>query len=194
MKDYSKRPFPIFDLDIIDSIMINKLPPPALLILDPQNDFFGADNPNLRGFLQTVPVINRLLDTFHHLGWPVIVVQHVSKSKPEGSEGWKIYAAFHITAADFRFSKRNNDAFYGTPLDGLLRSLPARRLVIAGYAAEQCVTATYRTACSLGYLPVVLADGTASLEGDLPKILQGMERAPLSRIITILKGERKTNG
>jgi len=38
--------------------------PPVLVILDPQNDFFGSDNPNLTGFLETIPVINQAIDFF----------------------------------------------------------------------------------------------------------------------------------
>lgn len=195
MKDYSQSAICTFDLDIIISIMINKQAPPALLILDPQNDFFGIDNPNLSGFLQTIPAINTMLDAFHRRHWPVIVIQHTSGSKPEGSEAWNTYPAFCITTADQHLSKRSIDAFEGTPLNALLHGMQVRRLVIAGYAAEHCVTATFRTARSLGYLPILLADGTASLEsdGENQSILQGMQHAPASDMIAIFDSERKSD-
>lgn len=40
---------------------------PALIILNPQNDFFGVDNPQLDGFLATVPLINQAIKLFHVL-------------------------------------------------------------------------------------------------------------------------------
>lgn len=47
---------------------------PALLILDPQNDFFEADNPNLTEFLATVSIINSAISIFREHHWPIIFV------------------------------------------------------------------------------------------------------------------------
>jgi nicotinamidase-related amidase len=55
---------------------------PALLILDPQNDFFGDDNPNLAEFQTAVPTINAAIALFRQRGWPVIFVQHSLELSP----------------------------------------------------------------------------------------------------------------
>jgi len=62
----------------------------ALLILDPQNDFFEEDNPNITEFRKTVPVINRVHQMFHDRALPTLFIQHTSTKKPAGSHAWEI--------------------------------------------------------------------------------------------------------
>lgn len=138
--------------------------PPVLLILDAQNDFFGADNPRLADFQRSVPVINRGLDCFHRRGWPVIFVQHTSASKPAGSEAWQIAPAFERRPQDAAIPKSHHNAFDGTPLQAMLAARGADVLVLAGYVTEYCVAATYRAADRLRYQVFALRNGIASLE------------------------------
>lgn len=145
--------------------------PPALLILDAQNDFFGADNPHLAAFQCSVPVINAAIAAFQRRGWPVIFVQHTSPAKPAGSAAWQIHAGFQRGPQDAALIKTQHNAFDGSNLNQHLATRGADVLVIAGYVAEYCVLATYRAAQRMRYQPFVLRDGTASLEGfDLNKV------------------------
>lgn len=138
--------------------------PPALLILDAQNDFFGADNPRREAFLRSLAVINRASAVFHQRGWPVIFLQHTSPAKPAGSAAWQIYPAFERAPHDAVLSKTQHNAFDSTALQRMLSARGADVLVIAGYVTEYCVAATYRAATRLRYQAFVLQDGVASLE------------------------------
>lgn len=138
--------------------------PPALLILDAQNDFFGADNPRLADFQRSVPVINRAIDCFHRRGWPVIFVQHTSSGKPAGSEAWQIAPIFQRGPQDAAIPKSHHNAFDGTPLQAMLAARGADVVLLAGYVTEYCVAATYRAAARLRYQVFALRGGIASLE------------------------------
>jgi nicotinamidase-related amidase len=145
--------------------------PPALLILDAQNDFFGADNPNLAAFQRSLTVINAASAAFRRRGWPVIFVQHTSPAKPAGSPAWQIHAGFELGPQDAALAKTQHNAFDGSGLQQVLAARGADVLVIAGYVAEYCVLATYRAAQRLRYQAFVLRDGAASLEGfDLGRV------------------------
>lgn len=86
---------------------------PALPVLDPQNDFFGDDNPNLAAFQTAVPTINAALAFFRQRRWPVVFVQHSSVDKPAGSYAWAINEQFDCRPDDTRLSKRHDTAFLG---------------------------------------------------------------------------------
>lgn len=137
---------------------------PALVILDPQKDFFDPDNPNLPAFLETVPVINHAAAFFCRRGWPVVFVLHTSQDKPYGSEPWQIYEQFDRGHEDLVITKTRPNAFEGSTLQQALEDAHARRIVLAGYLAEHCIRATYQAAQALGYSPLILQDGTAGLE------------------------------
>ena len=52
----------------------------ALLILDAQNDFFTADNPNLAAFEAATPVINAAIAHFRAAGGgPILSLIHISE-------------------------------------------------------------------------------------------------------------------
>ncbi len=136
---------------------------PALLVLDPQNDFFGRDNPKLSEFQQTVPVINAALGYFRDRGWPIAFVQHESPHKVRGTHAWAIYAGFDVRPSDLRLAKMIYNAFWHTPLDGLLRARAVDTVVVSGYVAELCVLSTVRGAADLGYRAAILTGSIASL-------------------------------
>jgi nicotinamidase-related amidase len=156
--------------------------PPILIILDPQNDFFGSDNPNLVGFLETIPVINRAIEFFHSHNWPVIFIQHASVEKPKGSKQWEIFEEFRRSPEDIFLTKVKQNAFEGSPLQDILVENNAQQLIFAGYIAEFCVLKTYRAAVLLGYSAFVLKNGTASLDHSL-----GIETNPYFRTIAQLE-------
>ena len=138
---------------------------PALLILDPQNDFFGDDNPNLTEFQTAVPTINAAIALFRQRGWPAVFVQHSSASKPAGSYAWAIHEQFDCQPDDTRLSKRHYNAFWETELNALLQSGGIDFVVVAGYVAEFCVLSTARGALERGYRSAILADGIAGMNG-----------------------------
>jgi len=72
---------------------------PALLIVDPQNDFFESDNPNLVEFQRVLPTINAVIALFKKRGWLIVFVQHTSSKKQPGTHAWKIFEGFNSIAS-----------------------------------------------------------------------------------------------
>ncbi|PKO05781.1 MAG: isochorismatase [Chloroflexi bacterium HGW-Chloroflexi-3] len=136
----------------------------ALLILDPQNDFFGEDNPNLSTFQATVPVINAAIAIFRDQHWPVIFIQHTSTRKPEGSENWKIHQQFNHQSDDICLNKTHYSAFWKTDLETTLKEKQVDSVILCGYMSEYCVLSTLRAALERGFTAVILESSIASLD------------------------------
>jgi len=135
----------------------------ALLLLDPQNDFFGEDNPNLSAFQATIPVINAVIAIFREQDWPIIFIQHTSKRKPEGSNIWKIYPQFSLHLEDICLSKAHFNAFWQTDLDTILKTEQVESVIVCGYMSEFCVLSTLRAAMEHGFEAAILEGAIASL-------------------------------
>ena len=136
----------------------------ALLILDPQNDFFENENPNLSAFQATIPVINEAISLFREAEWPVIFIQHTSKRKPEGSQNWKIHAAFNYKEDDICINKNTYNAFWKTRLEEILELKQVESVVVCGYLSEYCVLCTLRGAVERGFDALILEGAIASFE------------------------------
>jgi nicotinamidase-related amidase len=80
----------------------------------------------------------------------------------EGSWG----AAFHegLGPVDGELVVKHSrvNAFYGSPLEEMLRVLKADRLIVAGVATNSVVETTVRHAADMGYEVVVVADACSS--------------------------------
>ena len=149
---------------------------PALLILDPQNDYFVADNPDLDRFHEIVPVINSAIAHFRAAGWPLFFIQHTSPAKPAGSEAWAVYAGFARGPEDICLNKRYLNAFWQAELDTLLRSRQVSFVLLAGFLAEFCVLSTYRGAQERGYQAALLGGGIASLTDEHTQWVEAISR------------------
>ena len=148
----------------------------ALVILDMQNDFVKQGGSLLVPDAEaTVPAIKCLLnfaranqmrvvytqDT-HHEGDPEweIWPEHCR----EGSWGWEIVAELAPASGDAVVSKVRYDAFYGTPLDHLLRLWQVHTLVICGTVANLSVQYTAASAALRWYAVVIPGDAISALE------------------------------
>ncbi len=137
---------------------------PTLLVLDPQNDFFEADNPNLAEFLRAVLTINTAIALFRERGWPIVVIQHTSKKKPAGSHAWGVYPGFDCRPEDHRVQKSHLNAFWDSELNTILKLAGVDFVIVAGYISEMCVLSTFRGACERGYQSAILKDAIASFD------------------------------
>ncbi len=147
---------------------------PALLILDPQNDFFADDNPNLAAFQQTVPHINAAICLFKEQKRPYCFIQHTSSKKAAGSRAWQIFPAFEYHPEDWSMNKSFSNAFWETGLEKQLRSAKVDTVVIAGYLSEHCVLSTYRGAYERRFQAWILESGIASLENRITEFVLNM--------------------
>jgi nicotinamidase-related amidase len=148
----------------------------ALAVIDMQNDFVKRGGSLLVPDAEaTVPAIKRLLDFAHANKMRVVYSQDTHhKGDPEwdiwpehcreGSWGWEIAAELAPTADDTVLRKVRYDAFYGTPLDYLLRLWRVETLVICGTVANISVQYTAASAALRRYGVVIPRDAISALE------------------------------
>ncbi|MDJ0270407.1 MAG: cysteine hydrolase [Aigarchaeota archaeon] len=147
----------------------------ALIIVDMQNDFA---HPNGRLFVPTapatIPAIKELLDNARKAGVMIIYTQDWHGPNDPEFKIWGEHALANTWGAeivdelkpepsDTVVKKLRYDAFYGTPLDHILRLADVENLVIVGTVANICVLHTAGSAALRWfniYLPI---DGISAL-------------------------------
>jgi ureidoacrylate peracid hydrolase len=150
----------------------------ALLVIDMQRDFLEPGAPvETPGGLALLPGINRLAAAARAAGVPVVFTHERHRAdrsdfgieleyEPahclEGTPGAELVPGLEVLPGDYHVtSKRRYDAFLGTDLDGLLRSLRVETLVVVGVCTDICVASTVQHARNLDYRVFVAADGVA---------------------------------
>jgi nicotinamidase-related amidase len=147
---------------------------PALLVIDVQKMFF-RDNPTGAEELRVAAeYINAGIELFRKKNLPVICVQHMN---PEdnlvpGQEGFDVPEKLDILPSDLHIHKTYGNAFNKTPLLEKIRELGVDTLILTGFAAEGCVTSTYRGAKDLDLVPILLR---GSLIGGKPGVVPFVE-------------------
>ena len=137
----------------------------AFLIIDMQEGYIGQRRGS-EAFDYTLAHINGVSDLFRKVGKPVIVIRDISEGDtPE----YKNVSELKVQEQDDEVLKVNNNSFWNTTLHELLQKKNVDFIVMAGNAAEYCVTATYFGALERGYKVVLLQNGvlavtTAGLE------------------------------
>ena len=148
----------------------------ALIVVDMQNDFV-SEGGSLRvpDAAATVPAIASLLELARVEGMPVVFTQDTHRDGDpewriwpeharEGSWGWQIVDALAPGADETVIRKVRYDAFYGTPLDHLLRLWGVQTLLICGTVANICVHYTAASAALRWYEVVIPRDAVSALE------------------------------
>jgi nicotinamidase-related amidase len=147
----------------------------ALVVVDMQNDFVSQGG-SLRvpDAQDTVPVIRHLLGFAREHGLRVIFTQDTHREGDpewriwpeharEGSWGWEIIEALRPGPDETVMTKVRYDAFYGTPLDHLLRLWDIGTLIICGTVANICVHYTAASAALRWYEVIIPRDATSAL-------------------------------
>lgn len=163
---YSPRDLPIVKL---------MSAPAALIVVDMQKDFIEAGRPlPADGGLKIIPNVNRLISVARSQSWPVIFTHETHRPDlsdygielefdprhcEETTDGPELADGIAAIEADRHiWSKRRYDAFFGTELDTLLRSLGVKNLFVCGVDTDICVLSTVCTARNLDYRVVVVSD------------------------------------
>jgi nicotinamidase-related amidase len=162
-------------LDLVDRVELDPRRT-ALIVVDMQRDFVSEGGtlrvPTARG---TVPEIQRLLTLFRDGGMRVVFTQDThGENDPEfaiwpehareGSWGWEIIDELAPRPGETVLRKLRYDAFYGTPLDHLLRQWGVRALVLCGTVANICVHYTAASAALRWYDVIVPTDAVSALD------------------------------
>jgi nicotinamidase-related amidase len=149
--------------------------PVAVLLIDVINtmDFPGAEL-IYDAALAAAPNIATLKRRAKERGIPVIYANDnfgrwrsnfpslVDSCLREGVPGRPLVEQLKPDKDDYFVLKPSYSAFYGTPLELLLRALRARSLVLAGFAGNMCVQFSAEEAFMRGYRIAIPRDCTAS--------------------------------
>jgi nicotinamidase-related amidase len=148
----------------------------ALVVIDMQNDFVARGGSLLvPDAAATIPAIGRLLSMARATRMRVVYSQDTHRRGDpeweiwpehclEGSWGWEIVAELAPGIHDTVLRKVRYDAFYGTPLDHLLRLWGVDTLIICGTGANVGVHYTAASAALRWYAVVIPRDAISALE------------------------------
>ncbi len=97
---------------------------------------------------------------------PILRAVAASGAVQDGTWGAQFHDALQPQPGPLEFVVTHTriNAFYGTPLDTLLRQLGARHLLIAGVATHSVVESTVRHAVDCGFEVTVAADACAAAQ------------------------------
>ncbi|GEM90108.1 cysteine hydrolase family protein [Oceanithermus desulfurans] len=147
----------------------------ALIVVDMQNDFAHPDGalfvPDAEA---SIPRIRALLDKARAAGARVVFTQDWhAEDDPEfriwprhavaGTWGAEIVRELTPLPDETRIQKLRYDAFYGTPLEHLLRLWGVKHVVVVGTVANICVLHTAGSAALRWFEVVLPEDGTSAL-------------------------------
>jgi nicotinamidase-related amidase len=170
-----RRSIEIPEYEVHDEVRIDPART-ALVVLDMQNDFVREGGSMcVPGAEATVPAIRALLELARATGMHVVYSQDTHRDGDpewriwpeharEGSWGWEIVDALAPAEGETVLRKVRYDAFYGTPLDHLLRLWRVDTLVICGTIANICVQYTAAGAATRWYDVVIPRDATSAVE------------------------------
>src|SRR4029077_7226731 len=172
-----------------------------------QNDFVRQGGSMLVPDAEaTIPAINRLLQFARAHGIRVFYSQDTHRDGDpewriwpeharEGTWGWEIVDELAPAQGEVVLRKLRYDAFYGTPLDHLLRLWGMETLVICGTIANQAVHYTAASAALRWYDVVIPRDAISALDPfDLESTLRQTAFAFAGRITTataLINGPRR---
>ena len=147
----------------------------VLIVIDAQNEYVDGKLP-LPAVKPALRNIARLLEKAREDGGRIIHVQHRGRAGTLFDPATRAFAiADEATpkAGETVVEKPLPNAFAGTTLDETLKSMGAKRLVLAGFMTHMCVSSTARAALDLGYQTTVAADACATRDlpsgaGDIP--------------------------
>ncbi len=157
----------------------------ALVVIDMQNDLVKQGGSLLVPDAEaTVAAIASLLELARESGMRVVYSQDTHRRGDpeweiwpehcrEGTWGWEIVTELAPGPDDTVIRKVRYDAFYGTPLDHLLRVWGVDTLVVCGTLANICVQYTAASAALRRYGVVIPCDAISAFEPfDLEAVLR----------------------
>ncbi|MHC1744415.1 MAG: cysteine hydrolase family protein [Syntrophobacteraceae bacterium] len=169
----------------------------TLLVIDMLNDFMDPQGALYcgDGALPIIPVIRRLMDSFHAERQPILFARDAHSEndkefqlfKPHaqrGSWGAEILPALTPPPGSHVFDKTRFSAFYGTVLDRLLADTAPEEVWVAGVVTSICVMDTVGDLRNRDYTPVVPVDAVADFDPQAHAFaLKRMERVYGARMV-----------
>jgi nicotinamidase/pyrazinamidase len=167
----------------------------ALVLLDPQNDFFPGGAMGTPKGNDLTPVINTYIKHFSRQGWSILATRdwhppnHCSFTEQggpnpthcvQGSRGAQFHSELVMPPGMMIISKGTDpkkdakSGFEGSSLADRLEDLNVRTIFILGPATQDCLKQTVVDACQLGLQIIVLKDaiGAECTADDFQEISQ----------------------
>lgn len=181
--------------------------PKALLVIDMLNDFLDPGGALYCGekARRIIPAVRSLVEAFHVEGRRILFARdaHIENDKEfqlfrphavRGSWGGRIIDALTLPPGSTVFEKTRFSAFYGTPLDRLLREAAPEEVWVAGVVTSICVMDTVGDLRNRDYTPVVPVDAVADFDPEAHAFaLRRMERVYGARLVRALHAEERNS-
>jgi isochorismate hydrolase len=148
----------------------------ALIIVDMQRYFLeDSSHAYIPAAGEIVPRLTKLVQAYSQHGLPIIFTRHLNTDANAGvmSRWWQDLIRADDPASEiiseFDLSQRmvieksQYDAFYQTPLEGLLKQKEVSQVVICGVMTHLCCETTARSAFVRGFEVFFTVDGTATI-------------------------------
>lgn len=110
--------------------------------------------------------INHVAGQLRSKGHVVVHVQDVEGMGEDNQELYAVIPEIYVHDSDLRVAKQSGNAFWNTDLAQMLNDRGVKLVIVAGFAAEQCVLFTYNGADERGFRPVILQNGILSTRSD----------------------------
>ncbi len=171
--------------------------PKALLVIDMLNDFMEPGGALYCGdeARRIIPTVRALTEDFHSRGELILFARdaHLENDKEfqlfrphavRGSWGARIIDALQPPPGSTVFEKTRFSAFYGTPLDQILREAGPDEVWVVGVVTSICVMDTVGDLRNRDYSPVVVVDAVADFDPEAHAFaLRRMERVYGARLV-----------
>jgi nicotinamidase/pyrazinamidase len=153
----------------------------ALILVDPQNDFFPGGAMRMTEGTNLVPTINAYIKHFSRQGWPILATRdwhppnHSSFTEQggpwpthcvQGSRGAQFHSDLVMPPGMMVISKGTDpkkdarSGFEGSSLADRLEDLDVKTVFLLGPATQDCLKQTVLDACKINLQVVVLKDAT----------------------------------
>jgi streptothricin hydrolase len=143
-------------------------PAEALLLVDAQMAQLGGPRP----VPAAAEVLGRLRATLSAARAAGALVVHLQQDgapgAPDepGTPGWALHPDVAPVSGEPVIRKATDDGFAGTALGAILEGAGVRRIAVAGFLSEMCVSANVRAALSRGLQVVLVRDAHATYPVD----------------------------
>ncbi|PZT53199.1 isochorismatase family cysteine hydrolase [Paenibacillus silvae] len=137
----------------------------ALLIVDMQESIVRTKM-DQKAIDHASEYMNHVANVLRSNNHVVVHVQDVEGMKGAEPELYRVIPEIDVQDEDLILTKESSNAFWQTNLEQMLKSQGVELLIIAGFAAEECVLFTYQGAVERGFRPVMLQNGILSTHPD----------------------------
>jgi nicotinamidase-related amidase len=133
----------------------------GLLIIDMQESIVRKQM-DQKAIDHACEYINHVANVLRSNDHAVVHVQDVEGMEGAEPELYRVIPEIDVDEKDMTITKESSNAFWQTGLEQSLKNQGIELLIIAGFAAEECVLFTYNGAAERGFRPVMLQNGILS--------------------------------